>query len=628
MDAFDYHSGRSRDEEAPQAPVFAEGLRAFSFLPRVEAASFEVRYHTRAHRPNHRVTVRNALDGWARDLFGVYRDGAWRFSFDRARYAAGLELKFLLDGEWMIGSNLRLMPDRDYDFGENDLGFPAVPARFLHEYDNLYTTETNLQQDRVRRTAREAELYDIIIVGSGMGGGVLADALSDSGKKVLVLEAGSLLYPTHITNLPGDWSALPALHQSGHFINEPGSEFLFGVQMALGGRSTFWSGIIPRMRSWELATWPAPIHGYLTSTGYDEAEQLMRKQRTLGPFQDRLIRELSQRFPQLQVEALPRSRHQPDLDVEGQLGNVLQGSTGVFSTADLLLDSLAYPGASGRDNLNVALNHLVTRVLTDGRRAVGVECQDLLGGVQRIYRGRQIVLAAGSLESPKIALASGLTDPNGKIGRGLTDHPAFFSNIYQIPKGSAFDGGNHHAKLLLGHKQATQSQHPYNVELLLNPKYWDVRLADDDLWRERIETDQHTLVQMKFIFASPLVDGNTVRLRGPGEKLAVKVDRNLSGSDLWPEVRDLRNELLTALGVPVSNQNDSMHYGNEGTVHHAGGTLRMADDASGVVDADLRFLAYDNLYACDVSVFPMIPAANPSLTLAALALRLAKRLAH
>ncbi|MEY2931292.1 MAG: hypothetical protein RL033_2041, partial [Pseudomonadota bacterium] len=178
------------------------------------------------------------------------------------------------------------------------------------------------------------------------------------------------------------------------------------------------------------------------------------------------------------------------------------------------------------------------------------------------------------------------------------------------------------------HKQASASQHPYNVELLLNPKYWDVRLADDDLWRERIETDQHTQVQMKFIFSSPLVDGNTVRLKGPGEKVSVKVDRNLSGSELWPEVRDLRNELLAFLGVPLSNLNDFMHYGNEGTVHHAGGTLRMADDASGVVDADLRFLAYDNLYACDVSVFPMIPAANPSLTLAALALRLAKRLSH
>jgi len=70
-----------------------------------------------------------------------------------------------------------------------------------------------------------------VVIGSGMGGGVLADALSDAGRPVLVLEAGSLLYPTHITNLPGDWARLAPHHQVGHFINEPGSEFLFGVQM-------------------------------------------------------------------------------------------------------------------------------------------------------------------------------------------------------------------------------------------------------------------------------------------------------------------------------------------------------------------------------------------------------------
>jgi choline dehydrogenase-like flavoprotein len=53
------------------------------------------------------------------------------------------------------------------------------------------------------------------------------------------------------------------------------------------------------------------------------------------------------------------------------------------------------------------------------------------------------------------------------------------------------------------------------------------------------------------------------------------------------------------------------------------GTLRVG----GVVDSDLRFLGYDNLYACDNSVFPTSPAANPSLALTALALRLAEHLA-
>ena len=71
-----------------------------------------------------------------------------------------------------------------------------------------------------------------------------------------------------------------------------------------------------------------------------------------------------------------------------------------------------------------------------------------------------------------------------------------------------------------------------------------------------------------------------------------------------------------------------VHFVNEGAVHHAGGIMRMSDDQSGVVNEDLRIEAYQNLYVCDVSVFPIIPAANPNLALAALALRLADHLAQ
>ncbi|MDQ4078152.1 MAG: GMC family oxidoreductase [Chloroflexota bacterium] len=133
---------------------------------------------------------------------------------------------------------------------------------------------------------------------------------------------------------------------------------------------------------------------------------------------------------------------------------------------------------------------------------------------------------------------------------------------------------------------------------------------------------------MKFIFDSHLDDDNYIESGSEGEKPTVRVKPNPSGSQLWDEVAGLRNRILEFLHVPVHYPNDYMHFGNEGTVHHAGGTLRMSADGSGVVDQDLKFLAYDNLYACDLSVFPHIPAANPVLTLAALALPLANKLGN
>src|SRR5262245_31780960 len=91
--------------------------------------------------------------------------------------------------------------------------------------------------------------FDIIIVGSGVGGGVLADDLADrlgDRKRILVLEAGSFVYPTHVYNLcrfPNSSLArqfgCDTFWQAGH----AGARDYIGEkpQLVFGGRSIFWS---------------------------------------------------------------------------------------------------------------------------------------------------------------------------------------------------------------------------------------------------------------------------------------------------------------------------------------------------------------------------------------------------
>ena len=521
----------------------------------------------------------------------------------------------------MQGADLVVSTSVDHSFDENAIQFPPVVGRFRHGLDNFRVERTKMAQDGVPRNTREDISYDVIIIGSGMGGGPLADALSDAGVRTLVLEAGGLTLPTHMTSLPGDWSRTANHHRVGHFVNEPGSDFLPGVHLNLGGRSVYWSGLIPRMRAWELAFWPAPVRTFLQQQGYDRAETLMRKATRLGPFQDQVVATLAADLPDWQVENLPRSVHQPFVGATGQLGDIVQDSTGVFSTADLLLSSLSYAGQAGRQNLTINLGHLVTHIATNGTSATEVVCQDLLGNATRRYRGRFIVLSAGSLESSRIAMNSGLTDPSGKLGIGLTDHPAFFSAAYDIPNGSLFGGTKRHAKVFLFKKLATFQDHPFNVEVVVNPDLWHVRNSDDDL----VPTPNPSKIKMTFSFASPLDDGNRVSSPGVGKKLSVRVSRNEAGRPHFDAVRITRNAILASLGVPFT-ADEGMGYGNEGTVHHAGGTMRMSGNATGVVDTDLRFEQYDNLYCADPSVWPFIPAANPALTLVALSLRLADHL--
>ncbi len=595
---------------------------------------FIVVFHSDQFALGHKVTLRNDWDGWTADIQGEFWFGKWIFKLDPKSYPATFKMKFALDGLEMTTPpyDVTVAPDTACLYFDSMVTFPDSLPRFKHGIDNLVSSRTKLQRAMVPPQVDPKRHYDVIVIGSGMGGGVLADQLSDADINTLVLEAGSLPFQTHIDNLPGHNFNFGTAErdQVGHYINRPNSEsaFLFGAQMNLGGRSVYWEGLIPRMDRWEANHWPSSVRDYLfRQQGYHQAEQLVRKRRTLGPFQESLIHDLRSAFKEFYVEDLPRALHQPNLTIRrsaAKVDNVLVRPTGVFSTADLLMDSLATDRVMARPYLTINLSHLVTRIETKGNRAVEVVCQDLDGNVERRYQGRYIVLAAGSLESPRIAMASQLEDKNQLIGVGLTDHPAFAQKrLVELYPESPFAGAKKHAKILLRHRDG--ASHPYTVEILINPRYWDVRHSDDDAMQATTQATDKTFANVKFLFDSQLDNRNRIFYRGPGEKLEVLVHANDSALPLRDEVTALHHRVLKFLQADFDPQ-EEMDYHSNGTVHHAGGSMRMSEDGTGVVDENLRFLGYENLYCCDVSVFPRIPTSNPALTLVALAQRLAAHL--
>jgi hypothetical protein len=102
-----------------------------------------------------------------------------------------------------------------------------------------------------------------------MGGGILADDLADrfdpnSNKRILVLEAGSYLFPTHVYNssrfpnadVARKYAVKTFTQAEGendqHYIHER-------PQLNFGGRSVFWSGLIPSIQPWELDFFPQNV---------------------------------------------------------------------------------------------------------------------------------------------------------------------------------------------------------------------------------------------------------------------------------------------------------------------------------------------------------------------------------
>ncbi|MDQ8738458.1 LysM domain-containing protein [Paenibacillus sp. LHD-38] len=95
--------------------------------------------------------------------------------------------------------------------------------------------------------------YDVIVIGTGAGGGAaiwrLCNQLKDSGKKVGVVEAGPVLLQTHEYNLP-----ILSEQLSLQNVSVPvGNTLRTRLVYALGGRTLYWSLVSPRMYAGELA---------------------------------------------------------------------------------------------------------------------------------------------------------------------------------------------------------------------------------------------------------------------------------------------------------------------------------------------------------------------------------------
>jgi choline dehydrogenase-like flavoprotein len=503
--------------------------------------------------------------------------------------------------------------------------------------DQALTTEYGVVPQRLLpRNTDTSVAYDVIVVGSGFGGGVLASQLANRGANVLVLEAGSYLFPTHVGNLPRqdpigqfDKNIWHIYQDFGviNYQNVAGSDFQGAQGFNLGGRSIFWGALTPRQTQWQLQSWPQTVADYLlTGGGYDNAEERINiAPPPTSAFQTQSTAFLNQTIAGFTAQDAP-------MGIEYVAPAHWMIPAGLFSTADLLLeDYLRIAAPSPERQLTINLNTAVWTVTTNGSKATGVRCFDLLDKVQRTYTGNVVVLAAGTIESAKIALQSGLSDPAGLIGRGITDHLIRYRH-FTVPPGTQDSTATDSAKVVLQHPAATLDAHAFDIVVELGTELNQGRYVDPaDLAADENIRNGWTMCEIVFQYYADLVEGNFIALAGndPANPVSINMQPATPSESLLAEADQIAQSVFAAYHAqPVLGEGGwpELQTANLGNVAHEVGTLRMTDGQDGVVDPNLKFLAYDNLYACDNSVFPASPAANPSLTLAALALRLAGQL--
>lgn len=554
---------------------------------------------------------------------------------------------------------------------------------FQNNYANLVTEKPQAHTRLIRDYDGSNKDFDFIIIGSGIGGGILADDLADrlgQSHRILVLDAGSFIYPTHVYNI----SRIPNGSISPHFgvdnfKQSPSDSNFIGSkpQLCFGGRSIFWSGLIPHPQSWEMEFFPDNVRQDLESRYFQLANERMNTSFSLGDKAKKLVNyfQSSSLNSDFEIKQTPRAVHQPYLNPDGTpRDQFFVEPTGVFNTAELLINQVGLtPGVDQNGKgLFIKLNSFVETIQNVPFDWYEVKTTNTITGEQISFYSPKVIIAAGSTESPKMLNRSAVyqrlpAQIQKKVGFGLTDHPVTGESqayVSSLGKNASLIplSRQDHAKIIFysrGNRDVNgQVIYPFNIEMNVNHEYWHLR--NNDLSAEPVVDDtSRTRVDIKFSFGNCLDDENgifshandnyTPEIRFKrfsnlddllGSRFPALAGWNKSKNEFFALLNQTRNRIFAEFndvnfitGEYGEGDGKQWPFG-WGTVHHACGTLRMPWKANrnanfnndSVVDEDLKVRGTTGLYICDMSVMPISTAANPVLALAGLALRLSDHL--
>jgi hypothetical protein len=215
---------------------------------------------------------------------------------------------------------------------------------------------------------------------------------------------------------------------------------------------------------------------------------------------------------------------------------------GFFSTADLLLEDYLRLAAPAPDRqLTVNLNAAVWSVHTNGSRATGVRCFDLLDQTQRVYNGNVVVLCGGTIEWAKIALQSDLNDPANLIGKGITDHMIRYRH-FTIPPAGPDSSTTDSAKVVLQHQAATAEEHAFDIVVELGTELNQGRYVDpNDLANDENIRNGWTMCEIVFQCYADLLEGNYIALSGtdPADPVSINMQPATPSQALLSEADEI-----------------------------------------------------------------------------------------
>ena len=483
---------------------------------------------------------------------------------------------------------------------------------------------------------------DVVIVGSGAGGGPAAYELASRGYAVAVIEEGHFYGRRDMSG--NRLEMIRRLYRNaGISFPISNSPLWLPTGKCVGGTTAINCGTSLRCPEHTRKRWEEELGltGLELDPYYEEVERMLDVKPVPQAYQGGIAGVMG-----LGLDKLPTS------ESRSQLKPLLRGETGcdgqslcIFGcpTGAKRSTNVSYIPAAMKRNAFLFTHYQARKILMENGRAVGIQA-----GVEGYgdhfnlnVRSRKIILAGGTLNTPYLIKCSGLDRGLSQLGRNLTLHPAinvgaFFDHAirerYFVPQSMGVFRGEESEFVLEGHT------------LLIDAIPLSLQVFGELLGEIMSRPSQFTN------FAAMLVDQTSGRLAFlPGHTPMPVYFFNAKMVNALKNAVAILSEIFIAAGARsvfpsiqgidrIQSRSDVMDLRKANlrasdfknlSAHHPLGTCRMGSDPShSVINRDGQVWGVENLYVTDGSALPGPLGVNPQLTIMANSLRIARAIGN
>ena len=485
--------------------------------------------------------------------------------------------------------------------------------------------------------------FDVIIIGSGAGGGTVARELAGTGAKILIVERGDFIaQEDHNWSPSAVWRDL-RYRTTETWLDEKGQKFRPYTHYCVGGNTKFWGTVMYRLRPEDFGevehvdgTSPAwPIDYDTLAPFYDRAERMYEvhgqqgvdpTEGPRGPYpyppvpHSRVVGEIVDRLREQGLHPSPLPLGLRENCIFCNTCNSFPCKIQAKSDADVC----AVRPATQSPNVSLWTNARARRLLTDatGKKISAVEIER--DGTVETVSAPTVIVSCGAVNSAALLLRSA----NDKHPNGLANSSGLVGKRYMA----------HLATMMQGFHPFRKNDTVFQKTVAINDFYWKGPNSKFPLGQIQSQGRTHGVMAQTVVPQVPVwayemwvargVDWlamtedlprveNRVTVEPSGEiRLDYRPNNVQAHESLVAETKKMLHKL--GFWVVMSHSHKSKN-----TTHQCGTLVFGTDPRQSVLDTYCRSHDIDNLFVVDASFFPSSAAVNPGLTIVAQAIRAA-----